>query len=122
MKNNNYLNEEEYNKISKKINKIGSILLIVGGLMILLGIVMCFVLNKITFGFFIVFGLAFMGFGGQTKILGNGRKISAYFAQQQMPVAKEGIEKMAPSVGVAAKEISKGIKEGLKDDNSNNKE
>ncbi len=33
-----------------------------------------------------------------------------------MPIAKEVIEKIAPSVGVAAKEIAKGIKEGLKDE------
>lgn len=33
-----------------------------------------------------------------------------------MPVAKEGLEKMAPSMGTAAKEITKGIKEGLEDE------
>jgi len=44
----------------------------------------------------------------------NGREINAFYAQQQIPVAQEGIEKMAPSVGNAAKEIAKGIKEGLK--------
>ena len=33
-----------------------------------------------------------------------------------MPVAKEGIEKMAPAVGNAAEEIARGIKEGLKDE------
>lgn len=43
----------------------------------------------------------------------NGREISAFYAQQQIPIAKEGIEKMAPSVGNVAKEITKGIKEGL---------
>ena len=37
-------------------------------------------------------------------------------AQQQMPVAKESIEKMAPSAGVAAKEIAKGVKKGLKEE------
>ena len=44
------------------------------------------------------------------------RELLAYHAQQIRPVAQEGIEKMAPSAGVAAKEIAKGIKEGLKDD------
>ena len=29
---------------------------------------------------------------------------------------KEGVEKMAPSMGVAAKEIAKGVKEGLKEE------
>lgn len=59
------------------------------------------------------------------------REIAAYTAQQVMPLAQEGIEKMAPTVGKAgksiakemapvygemAKEVSKGIKEGLKDE------
>ena len=49
------------------------------------------------------------------------RSILAYQTQQVMPVAQEGIEKMAPSVGSAAgtiaKEVSRGIKEGMKEDN-----
>ena len=39
----------------------------------------------------------------------HSRQITAYMAQQQMPVAKEGMEKMAPTAGVVAKEISKGM-------------
>lgn len=60
-----------------------------------------------------------------------GRHILAFNAQSVMPVAQEGIEKMAPTIGKAAgtiataaapaygevaKEIAKGIKEGLKDE------
>ena len=37
----------------------------------------------------------------------------AYQVQQGMPIAQEGIEKMSPSMGNAAKEITQGIKEGL---------
>ena len=59
------------------------------------------------------------------------REILAFHAQQVMPVAQEGIEKMAPTIGKTgasiakemapaygeiAKEISKGIKEGLSKD------
>ena len=59
------------------------------------------------------------------------REIAAFSVQQVMPVAQEGIEKMAPTFGKVggelaknmapvygeiAKEISKGIKEGLKDE------
>lgn len=44
------------------------------------------------------------------------REITAFTVQQTMPLAQEGIEKMAPTVGNAAKEITKGIKEGLSDD------
>lgn len=59
------------------------------------------------------------------------REIAAFGAQQMMPIAQEGMEKMSPTIGKVggeiaknmvpvygeiAKEISKGIKEGLKDD------
>jgi len=48
------------------------------------------------------------------------REIIAFSAQQVMPVAKEGIDEMAPTIGNAVgtigKELTKGIKEGLKDD------
>lgn len=47
------------------------------------------------------------------------REITAFGVQQVMPVAQEGIEKMAPTIGKASGEIAKGItsgiKEGLKD-------
>ena len=60
------------------------------------------------------------------------REMAAFGMQQIMPLAKEGIEQMAPTVGKAgktivkemapmygeiAKEISKGIKEGMKEEN-----
>ena len=48
------------------------------------------------------------------------REILAYTVQQVMPVAKEGIDKISPTIAKAtgniAKEITKGIKEGLKDE------
>lgn len=118
MDNKEYLNEEKYQKNKKKINTIGTILLIIGLIMLIVGFVMSFGFQKLGFFIFAVIGLAFVGFGAQAKMLGNGREINAFFAQQQMPVAKEGIEKMAPSVGNAAKEVTKSIKEGLKDDSS----
>ena len=119
-----YLNEEKYQKTNKKVNKVGTILLTVGLIMIISAIVIMIlafaVLDKPMLasigGPLLVFGFAFLGFGGQAKFLGHARDITAYMSQQQMPIAKEGIEKMAPSAGVAAKEIAKGIKEGLKDD------
>lgn len=44
------------------------------------------------------------------------REIAAFGSQQIMPVAQEGMETIAPSIGNVAKEISKGIKEGIKGD------
>ena len=70
-------------------------------------------------------------FAGSIYMTTKQREILAFHAQQVMPVAQEGIEKMAPTIGKAgasitkemapaygevAKEISKGIKEGLKSD------
>lgn len=119
-----YLNEEKYQKANKKVNKVGTILLTVGLIMIVSAIVIMIlafaVLDKpmlASIGIpLLVFGFAFLGSGGQAKFLGHAREINAYVAQQQMPIAQEGIEKMASSAGVAAKEIAKGIKEGLKDE------
>ena len=54
--------------------------------------------------------------GGFILMIAKGRKIAAFGTQQAMPIAQEGIEKMAPSVGKAAKEISKGVKEGIDDE------
>ena len=70
-------------------------------------------------------------FAGSIYMTTKQREILAFHTQQVMPVAQEGIEKMAPTIGKAgasitkemapaygeiAKEISKGIKEGLKND------
>lgn len=67
------------------------------------------------FGGFIVFATLIIT-GSMYLNLIKGREMTAYLAQQQMPLAKEGIDKMAPTIGKAAGEIAKGIKDGLKDD------
>lgn len=46
----------------------------------------------------------------------KGREINAFYAQQQIPVVKEGIEEMTPTVGNAIGKISKEIKKGLDED------
>ena len=68
---------------------------------------------------------------GQIYLISKGREIMAYTAQQSIPVAQEGIEKMAPTMrkvgketmeemapvfGEVAKEIAKGIKEGKEEE------
>lgn len=66
------------------------------------------------FGAFII--LASCMFAGSIYMFAKRREITAFTAQQVMPVAQEGIEKMAPSIGKVAKEVSKGIKEGINSD------
>ena len=70
---------------------------------------------------------------GSIYMTSKHREILAFHAQQVMPVAQEGMEKMAPSVakvgktvaegmahvyGEMAKEIAKGVKEGMKDEDN----
>lgn len=116
MDNNVCLNEEQFQKINKKIRKTGVTLLIVGILLLVIGIVIVLQENEfgavgIILGFFSCFiGLILRFF------IANQRQMNAYFTQQSIPVAKEGIKQIASSTGVAAKEIAKGIREGLKDD------
>ena len=73
------------------------------------------------FGAFII--IASCMISGSIYMFAKRREITAFTAQQVMPVAQEGIEKMAPTVGNAAgsiaQEITKGIKDGLKDSDNN---
>ena len=52
-------------------------------------------------------------------LIGNRREITAYTAQQTIPVAKEIVDETTPTMAKAAgtigKEIAKGIAEGLKE-------
>ena len=81
------------------------------------------------FGAFVIIASGMIAFS--VFMIAKRREIMAFSVQQVMPVAQEGIEKMAPTIGKAgasiakemapvygniAKEISKGIKEGMKDD------
>ncbi|MEG2011398.1 MAG: hypothetical protein RR067_05265 [Bacilli bacterium] len=74
-------------------------------------------------GFLNFIGFIIMVVGGIAYFIAHGREITAYTTQQTMPIAQEGIEKMTPtissSVGSIAKEVTKGIKEGLNEDEIN---
>lgn len=73
------------------------------------------------FGGFIIFVSVGISIG--IIVFAKKREILAFSAQQVMPVAQEGMEKMAPTVGnvanTVAKGIASGIKEGLNDEESN---
>lgn len=117
MNNKEYLNEEQYKKTKKKINLIGVLLLCIGLPLAIIGISTFIMYKKISFFFLTFLGMPMIFIGFFLIMTSHGREIYAFNAQQRMPIAKEGIEKMAPSVGTAAKEIAKGVKEGLKDEN-----
>ena len=61
-------------------------------------------------GFVIIVSL--MLFGVAT-LLAKRREIVAFTTQQVMPIAKEGAETMASTASAFAKEVAKGVKEGL---------
>ena len=79
-----------------------------------------------SFGLFILGGfLTSLGFagtiaGGMVSLIAHRREITAFTVQQTMPIAQEGIEKMTPTIsnaaGSLAQSITKGIKDGLKDE------
>ncbi len=135
-----YLNEEEYQKNNVKVKKAGKIVIIVGLSMLVVGIILIIIgvlgigteatnsLESEVKPIGILLGFGGFAVGGTLTttgifvtvvglmirfLIGNKREITAYTTQQVMPVAKEGIEKMAPTAGKVAKEVAKGIKEGI---------
>ncbi len=66
------------------------------------------------FGAFVIIATCMIA--GSIYMFSKRREITAFTAQQVMPVAKEGIDEMAPTIGNAVGEIAKGIKKGLNDD------
>ena len=130
-------NVKKLKKTGKIVLIVGICMLIVGFIFTVLG-VMGFgktginaisgngiALEKTAKGIFGGFGLvAFGGFLDMTgsfvtavgviiMFIAHRREITAFTTQQVLPVGKEGIEKISPSISIAAKEIAKGIKEGL---------
>lgn len=123
MKKNEYLNEEQFKKNNKKVKIAGVIVIAIGIIMLIIGFFVIkvpemgeegwFKARKTSsflksIGFFVTVVGCIIRF-----FVANSRQIMAYQVQQGMPIAQEGIEKMSPSMGNAAKEITKGIKEGL---------
>lgn len=62
------------------------------------------------FGGFIILASCMMA--GSVYMISKRREMLAFTTQQVMPVAKESMETMAPTMGKVAKEITKGVKDG----------
>jgi len=62
------------------------------------------------FGAFIIIASSMIA--GYIYIFGKRREIAAFTTQQVMPIAKEGINEIAPTIGNVAEEIARGIKNG----------
>ena len=148
MQNEKYLSEEKYQQNNKKVKVIGNVLIIVGLILLIGGFILTIssflgfgsqITNGMEMGqeginpggifssfggfaiggFMIVPGLFLTGIGFMVRFLiGNRREITAYTTQQVMPIAKEGIEEIAPTIGNAVGEIAKGIKKGLSEEDN----
>lgn len=73
-------------------------------------------------GFFVGAGVVIIVFGmtaGGLYSWAYGRNITAFSAQQTMPVAQEGLEQMAPTLGKISEEITKGITKGKSQNQKN---
>ena len=71
--------------------------------------------NKSYIGFF--GGVAFIvvlfgGIAGSLYFIAYRRNITAFTVQQTMPIAQEGLQEIAPTLGKVSEEISKGIRKG----------
>ncbi|HOZ53757.1 MAG TPA: hypothetical protein PKY25_00255 [Bacilli bacterium] len=136
MKDKEYLSEEKYKKVNIFLIVIGIILIVVGIVLIFIGVSNInntslsqpeFPLlgenattqerfNSTTVAVFtIFFGACFSMIGIVVLIIPFKRKIIAYQAQQIMPVAQEGIEKLGPSVGKVAGDIAREVKKSEKE-------
>ena len=124
MRNNKYLNEENYQRINKKIKTGGTIVIFIAVMIIVAG----FIINIGSKGIQVPTmgsenwyemetarsemsfdGTALMMFGVWLTFIGciirffigNRREIMAYSVQTTMPIAQEGIQTMAPTVAEA---------------------
>ena len=68
--------------------------------------------GSIMFGAFICIATCMIS--GSIFMVSKRRQMLAFHVQQVMPVAKEGVEEIAPTLGKAAEEIAKGVKKGIK--------
>lgn len=119
MKNKEYLNEKEYKKINIFLIIIGILLIGGGGALLVSSILKYQSITDIwsRSAFNSQSSAMFTGFGGVVLVLLGivaiiipfKRKIMAYNAQQVMPVAQEGIEKLGPSIGKVAGDIAKEV-------------
>lgn len=144
--NKKYLTEENYQRTNSKVKAIGKVLIIVGLILLAIGVILMIsgmlgfgneINSSLEMGTDnVTAGGILSGFGGFAVgaflippglfltfvglmvrfLIGNRREITAYTVQQTMPIAKEGIEEMAPVIGNAAGEIAKGIKKGLNEE------
>ena len=143
MENKEYLNEEEYKKVNKKVKTAGLVVLLLGVCLLISGILVVFSasfmkvpsmgdpnwfdassaqMGRSSLGMFMIIPGIFVTVVGCMIRFGvaNRREIMAYQLQQLMPLAQEGTEKMTPTAAkysrTIVRETVKGLKEGLSEE------
>ncbi|MBQ6282313.1 MAG: hypothetical protein IJK66_02100 [Bacilli bacterium] len=134
MMENKYLSEEQYQKANRKIKIAGTIVIVLGLALLGFGIYTLIMSNKIvepsmtssnwfsvssskmkmqSMGMFMVIPSIFVIIVGCMIrfVIPNQRQIMAYKLQQMIPLTKEGVEEMTPTMKKVASEITKGIKD-----------
>ena len=131
------LSEESYQEANNKVKLIGLIIMLLGLALVGGAIYLLVNANNATVSemkmhsngmFMLIPGIFLTILGTIVRfVMGNQRKIMAYQMQQMLPLVAETAEKMvptakkmtqemAPAYGEVAKEITKGIKEGMKEE------
>lgn len=138
MKNNVYLNEDNYKRINKKIKLAGTIVIFIAISLIVIGLIikissmgvqvpdmgsenwfeMETTKSSMSFGGIglIMFGVWLSFVGCIIRFfIGNRREIMAYGVQTTMPIAQEGMKVMAPVVAETGATIIKTMAPVMKD-------
>lgn len=125
-----YVNEENHQKVKRKLKTVGKILLSIGIVTSITGIILLILgfanvgdfssnIDMVLFmvgGFLFAIGFAILGFGIYATFFAHAREIGSYTASSVAPVLKETTEYIAPTinntVGGMAESISEGIASG----------
>ncbi len=137
--NGKYVNEENHQKIKRKLKKSSKICLAIGIPVLIAGIVLFIIgfsnfnsssistagskMAMLAAGSFVIFiGFVLIAVGIYTTFFAHAREISSYTASSVAPVIKDTAEYLAPTTNNVVKEISESISEGIaKGKSSSNK-
>ena len=125
---NEIVNEQNYQRIKKKVKKIAAFLIIFGIIFAAVGITLIVLANKndestpsaglMIGSFFTIFiGIALVIFGVVTLITAHQREILAFHAGGMLPVAKDVVnytsDNIAPAAGKGFETITKSVTSGI---------
>ena len=96
--------------------RIGLSMLILGAVAFFLAIPLSMMGYMMIGGMMGFIGVPCIGIGAFLFLSSKQRAMASFYVQSQMPIVKEGVEKIVSTAGATARKIAKGVKEGLKDE------